>query len=78
MLSPSWPPEDRYPIRDWTDDELIDQYRYVKATLATEDPDYLDTDENVAALIQEIIVRDLEGLAEATEGNPGEIGPATL
>jgi hypothetical protein len=77
MLSPSWPPEDRYPIRDWTDDELIDQYRYVKTTFET-DSDYLDTDDNVAALIQEIIVRDLDGLAEATEGNPGDIGPMTL
>jgi hypothetical protein len=69
MTSPNWPPRDEYPIADWSDDELIDQYRYVKAEFAT-DSDYLDSDDDVGTLIQEIIQRGLDGLAEAAETNP--------
>jgi len=69
MTAPSWPPDDRYPIEEWTDDELIDQYRYVKAEFAG-DSDYLDGDEQVGVLIQEIIGRGLDGLAEAVEDEP--------
>lgn len=62
----SWPPDYHYPIEQWTADELIDQYRYVKAEFAG-DPDYMDSDDDVGALIQEIIRRGLDDLAEAVE-----------
>lgn len=65
----SWPPDHHYPIEEWTDDELIDQYRYVKAEFAN-DSDYMDSDEHVGALIQEIIRRGLDDLAEAVEDEP--------
>ncbi|MGH8947655.1 MAG: hypothetical protein ACRDXF_02260, partial [Acidimicrobiia bacterium] len=64
---------DDYPVADWTDDQLITQYRNVKADFAA-DSDYLDTDENVATLIQEIIQRGLDGLAEAVEDDPASTG----
>jgi len=69
MTAPSWPPDDLYPIEEWTDDELIDQYRYVKAEFSG-DSNYLDGDEKVGVLIQEIIGRGLDGLAEAVEDEP--------
>jgi hypothetical protein len=74
MTAPSWPPVDHYPIADWTDDELIDQYRWVKAEFAGDESDYLDTDDNVAVLLQEIIKRGLDGLAEAVEDDPATAG----
>lgn len=74
MTAPGWPPENRYPVGAWTDEELIDQYRYVKAEFAGEDSDYLDTDENVADLIQEIIRRGLDGIAEAVENDSARVG----
>ena len=67
MTAPVWPPLDEYPISEWTDDEVIDQYRYVKAAFAGDESDYLDSDDNVAVLLNEIIERGLEGLAEAVE-----------
>ena len=67
MTAVVWPPESHYPVAEWTDEELVDQYRYVKAEFAGEDSEYLDTDENVADLIQEIIRRGLDGIAEAVE-----------
>jgi len=65
----TWPPDDHYPIEEWTDDELIDQYRHVKAEFAS-DTDYMDSDEHVGALLQEIIRRGLDDLAEAVEDVP--------
>ena len=76
MTSPSWPPSNDYPIPEWTDDELIDQYRYVKAEFAT-DSDYLDSDDDVGTLIQEIIRRGIDGLAEAVEDDPATTGLET-
>jgi len=73
MTAPSWPPDDRYPIEEWTNDELIDQYRHVKAEFAG-DSEYLDGDEQVGMLIQEIIRRGLNGLAEAVEDDPASAG----
>lgn len=73
MPSPTWPPTDDYPVTEWTDTELIEQYRYVKAEFAT-DSDYLDSDDDVGALIQEIIQRGLDGLAEAVEDDPATTG----
>ena len=70
MTAPGWPPKDDYPIEEWADEELIDQYRAIKAQFAGEESDYLDTDENVGDLIQEIIRRGLDGLAEAVEDGP--------
>jgi predicted metal-dependent phosphotriesterase family hydrolase len=74
MTAPGWPPETHYPVAAWTDEELIDQYRYVKAEFAGEDSDYLDTDENVADLIQEITRRGLDGIAEAVENDSARVG----
>jgi hypothetical protein len=76
MNTPSWPPRDDHPVEDWTDDELIDQYRYIKAEFGGDDSEYLDNDDNVAALIQEIIRRGLDDLAEAVEGDQSSAGPA--
>ena len=70
MTQPIWPPQPRYPIEEWTDNDLLDQYRHIKSQFAGEDSDYLDDDDNVAALIQEIIRRGLDGLAEAVADDP--------
>ena len=74
MKTPTWPPETSYPIVEWTDDELIDRYRYVKAEIGDEHSDYLDSDDDVAALIQEIIRRGLDDMAEAVEDDPETTG----
>jgi hypothetical protein len=70
MTAANWPPHALYPISEWTDDELIDQYRSVKAEFGGDESDYLDSDENVAVLLQEIIQRGLDDLAEAVEDEP--------
>ena len=74
MTASSWPPESNYPIVEWTDDELIDQYRQIKAKTGAEPSDYLDSDDAVAALIQELIRRGLDDLAEAVEDDPANAG----
>ena len=74
MNASSWPPLAHYPIAEWTDDELIDQYRYVKAEFGGDESDYLDSDANVAVLLKEIIQRDLDDLAEAVEEDPSTAG----
>jgi hypothetical protein len=74
MTASKWPPESAYPIVEWTDDELIDQYRQVKAQTGAEHSDYLDSDDDVAALIQELIRRGLDDLAEAVEDDPATAG----
>ena len=75
MTAPSWPPDDRHPIEEWTDHELIDQYRYIKAELAAEEREYLESDDSaLAALISEITRRGLDDLAEAVEGDPASAG----
>jgi len=72
----SWPPDDHYPIEEWTENELIDQYRYVKAEFAN-DTKYLDSDEHFGALLVEIIRRGLDDLAEAAEDEPKTSGCET-
>jgi len=74
MTAPSWPPDDHYPIAEWTDEELIDRYRYVKAEFGGDESDYLDSDANVAVLLKEIILRDLDDLAEAVGAEPAAPG----
>ena len=74
MTAANWPPHDQYPITEWSDDELIDQYRNVKAEFRGDESDYLDSDENVAVLLQEIIQRGLDDLAEAVEDEPAAPG----
>ena len=39
------------PAQEWTDDQLLDQYRYIKAAFDGDESDYLDSDDNVAELI---------------------------
>jgi len=74
MTAANWPPHDHYPIAEWTDDEIIDQYRYVKAEFGGDESDYLDSDENVAVLLEEIIRRGLGDLAEAVEAESAATG----
>jgi hypothetical protein len=74
MTAASWPPLDNYPISDWSDDELIDRYRYVKAEFGGDESDYLDSDANVDVLLKEIILRDLDHLAEAVGDEPATAG----
>ena len=74
MTAASWPPPDNYPISDWSDDELIDRYRYVKAEFGGDESAYLDSDANVGVLLKEIILRDLDHLAEAVGDEPATAG----
>lgn len=74
MTAPNWPPQD-HPLEEWSDHELIDQYRYVKGELADEDPGYRKSDESpLAALVEEIARRGLEVLADDVEADPASAG----
>lgn len=72
MTAPSWPPEEHHPIEDWSDHELIDQYRYVKGELSDEDP--ASEDGPLDALVEEIARRGLTVLADDVEADPGSAG----
>jgi hypothetical protein len=41
------------PIEEWSDDELLEEFRYIKAELADEDPEYRDGDGAPADVIEE-------------------------
>jgi hypothetical protein len=45
------------PIEEWSDEELLAQFRYVKAELTDEDPGYRDGDGAPADVIEEEIKR---------------------
>jgi len=45
------------PIEEWTDEELLEQYRYIKAELADTEPGYRDSGEAPAAVIEDEIQR---------------------
>ena len=75
MTAPSWPPEERHPIEDWSDHELIDQYRYVKGELDEEDSE--SEAGPLDALVEEIARRGLTVLADDVEGDPGSAGRET-
>ena len=45
------------PIEDWSDDELVAEYRYIKAELADEDPEYRDSKGAPADVIEEEMKR---------------------
>ena len=45
------------PIEEWSDDELIEQFRYIKAELADEDPHYRSGEDAPADVIEEEIQR---------------------
>lgn len=53
------------PIEEWTDSELIDQYRYLQAELADEDPE--TEDDPIEALVEELSRRGLMSLADEVE-----------
>jgi hypothetical protein len=74
MTAPSWPPE-HHPIEDWTDHELIDQYRYVQGELNDEDPK--NDDGSLDALVEEIARRGLTVLADDVEADPASAGRET-
>jgi len=75
MTAPSWPPEEHHPIEDWTDHELIDQYRYLKGDLA--DQGLESEDGPLDALVEEIGRRGLEALADDVDEDPASAGRAT-
>jgi hypothetical protein len=74
MTAPSWPPE-HHRIEDWTDHELIDQYRYVQGELKDEDPD--NDDGSLDALVEEIARRGLTVLADDVDPDPASAGRET-
>jgi hypothetical protein len=77
MTAPTWPPEG-HPIEEWTDHELIDQYRYVKAETADDVPDHRSSDDGpLAALVEEIGRRGLEVLADDVGADPSSAGRET-
>lgn len=45
------------PIEEWSNEELLAQYRYVKAELSAEEPGYRDSDGAPADVIEEEIER---------------------
>ena len=45
------------PIEEWSDEELVEEFRYVKAELADEDPKYRDSDGAPADVIEDEIKR---------------------
>jgi hypothetical protein len=75
MTAPSWPPDDHHPIENWTDHELIDQYRYVQGELNDEDPD--NEDGPLDALVEEIARRGLTILADDVEADSASAGRET-
>jgi hypothetical protein len=58
----AWPPVE-HPLVQWTDRELIDQYTGLKPRFDEEDDTVYD-DDAVGTLIQEIIRRGLDDVAE--------------
>jgi hypothetical protein len=75
MTAPSWPPEEHHPIEDWSDHELIDQYRYVKGELSEDDPE--SEEGPLDALVEEIARRGLTVLADDVEADPRSAGRET-
>jgi hypothetical protein len=45
------------PIEEWSDEELVAEYRYIKGELADEDPGYRDSEDAPADIIEEEIQR---------------------
>lgn len=41
------------PIGEWSDEELVAEFRYIKGELAAEDPGYRDRDDAPAGIIEE-------------------------
>jgi len=75
MTAPSWPPDENHPIEKWTDHELIDQYRYLSAELADDDPEYLRSDDSpIATIEEEINRRGLEVVAADVQPDPASAG----
>ena len=44
-------------IEEWSDEELLEEFRYIKAEFADEDPGYRDSDDAPAAVIEDEIKR---------------------
>ncbi|MGH8873475.1 MAG: hypothetical protein ACRDWS_16055 [Acidimicrobiia bacterium] len=45
------------PIEEWSDEEVVDEYRYIKGELADEDPEYRDAEDAPADIIEEEMKR---------------------
>ena len=75
MTAPSWPPDETHPIERWTDHELVDQYRFLTAELADDDPQYLKSDDSpLAAVEEELKRRGLDVVADDVEPDPASAG----
>ena len=75
MTAPSWPPDENHPIEKWADHELLDQYRYLSAELADDDPAYLRRDDSpIAAIEEEINRRGLELVADDVQPDAASAG----
>ena len=75
MTAPSWPPDESHPIERWTDHELVDQYRFLTAELADDDPQYLKSDDSpLAAVEEELKRRGLDVVADDVEPDPASAG----
>ena len=61
-----------HPIEDWTDDELLAQYRYIEAELAQEQQFNKEGDNRPSdVLIEEIRRRGLSVPRDASAASPG-------
>ena len=64
------PPD--HPMESWTDEELLDQYSYIRAELAQERPVSKESDNNPAeVLADEIRRRGLPLLTDSSAASPG-------
>ena len=64
-----------HPIESWTNEELLEQYRYIRAELAQERPVNTDGDNNPEEILaDEIRRRGLPLPAEASTTSPGRQG----
>lgn len=72
---PLEPAEHGRPIEEWTDAELLDQYRFTQAEIADEDSEYLQSDDSPLAVLEaEIERRGLEAQGEAVEPDASSPG----
>jgi hypothetical protein len=77
-LRPRRPPEGGHPIEIWSDHELVDQYRYLKAELDDEDPGYVESEDGpIDVITKEMERRGLQPLIDQVEGDASSSGRET-
>lgn len=68
-------PAPDHPIDSWTDEELLDQYRYIRAELAEDKEVNTDSENNPAeVLAEEIRRRGLRLPGDSSAASPGREG----